>query len=159
MGYSNKYKGLYSKKKPTKRKAIGEKSYSELEKLLDRDFSEYIRLRDANSQGYVSCITCGKYFYWSDGHHINCGHFISRKRKSVRFNEINCHGQCVTCNYHNHGEPDIYRYRLVEIYGKEVVENLESESRLGSRLSNEEMREKIVYYRNRVKLLKEEKGL
>jgi hypothetical protein len=84
------------------------KSYRQLEKQLDKVFSEYIRLRDADSQGYVWCVTCGKPHYWSDGHQVNCGHFIPRGRKATRFDERNCHGQCVQCNMYKSGEWDIY---------------------------------------------------
>lgn len=33
---------------------------------LDRIFSEYIRLRDADNNGYIRCISCGKIVFWKD---------------------------------------------------------------------------------------------
>jgi hypothetical protein len=143
--------------KPLKNKA--EKSYRQLEKQLDKVFSEYIRLRDADSQGYVWCVTCGKPHYWSDGHQVNCGHFLPRGRKATRFDEKNCHGQCVQRNMYKSGEWDIYEQRMIELYGKEAVEELKLKSRIGGGYDSYQLKEKITEYREKVKQLKIEKGL
>ena len=63
----------YSREKPAERKTLEEKSFRELEKILDKVFSGFIRLRDADDRGYVSCITCGSIHFWKD---IDCGHYI-----------------------------------------------------------------------------------
>jgi ribosomal protein L29 len=146
-------------KKPKKRKTLNTKNYKELEKELDKIFSEYIRLRDADAQGFVFCITCGKPHYWSDGHRINCGHFLPRGRKATRFDERNCHGQCVMCNKWKSCEWDVYKQRMIELYGKEVVEELKQKSMTGISYNNNELKEKILEYREKVKQLKIEKGL
>lgn len=134
-------------------------NYKALEKKADTIFSQYIRLRDANEQGYVTCITCGRIHFWSEGHHINCGHFISRKRKAVRYNEMNCHGQCVACNKYGQGEHDIYRRQLVLRYGKVEVEALEQKAWLGGSLNSYGLIALIEEYKEKVKQLKKEKGL
>ena len=41
-------------------KIPSQKSRKKLEKELDGIFSEYIRLRDADDNGWVRCITCGR---------------------------------------------------------------------------------------------------
>jgi len=146
-------------KKPKTRKTLETKSYKELEKDLDRIFSEYIRLRDADQNGYVSCITCGSIHYWSDGHQINNGHFLPRGRKATRFDETNCHSQCVRCNMYKSGEWDIYEQRLIELYGKEAVEELKLKSRIGGGYDSYQLKEKILEYREKIKQLKIEKGL
>lgn len=64
-------------------------------KKADRYFSEYIRLRDANSAGVVSCITCGQIVPYSE---CDAGHFIDRSAKNTRYNEQNVNGQCQRCN-------------------------------------------------------------
>lgn len=38
-----------------------------LQQRLDRIFSEYIRLRDFDFNGYCQCISCVKINYWKDG--------------------------------------------------------------------------------------------
>jgi hypothetical protein len=146
-------------KKPKTRKTLDTKTYKELEKDLDRIFSEYIRLRDADQNGYVSCITCGSIHYWFDGHQINNGHFLPRGRKATRFDEMNCHSQCVRCNMYKSGEWDIYEQRLIELYGKEAVEELKLKSRIGGGYDGCQLKEKIIEYREKVKQLKIEKGL
>lgn len=146
--------------KPRKsRKTLDDKSYKEIEKELDKIFSEYIRIRDADSNGYVWCVTCGTAHYWSDGHQVNCGHFIPRGRKATRFDERNCHSQCVRCNLYKGGEWDIYEQRMIEMYGKEAVEELKLKARIGGGYNSFELRQKIIEYREKVKQLKIQKGL
>lgn len=40
---------------------------------LDRIFSEYIRRRDADKDGFVRCISCGRRIRWEDA---DCGHLV-----------------------------------------------------------------------------------
>lgn len=134
-------------------------NFKTLEKKADGIFSKYIRLRDADEHGYVTCITCGKKHFWSNGHSINCGHFISRSRKAVRYNEMNCHGQCVACNKYRNGEPDIYRRQLVERYGNEEVVALEHKAWLGGALNASGLYLLVEEYKDKVKQLKTKKGL
>ena len=131
-------------------------SYKSLEKKLDRIFSEYIRLKAAYEGGYCQCITCGKFYHWKEIHN---GHFISRSVKAVRFNETNCNPQCVSCNSFRQGEHHIYRDKLIEMYGKEEVEKLETLARIGGADNCDSLQIKIVEYRKKVKQLKNEKGL
>jgi len=138
------------------RKTLEEKGTRELEKILDRVFSEYIRLRDADKNGYCRCITCGKWYHWKN---IHCGHFISRAVKSVRFDERNAAGQCLYCNSYNQGRHHVYREKLVGIYGMEEVESLEQKARLGGCYDAYQLRELIAGYRPKVKALKKEKCL
>lgn len=65
----------------------------ELKEKLDKVFSYYIRLRDADENGYCKCCTCGKKFHWKK---IQNGHWISRGKLSTRFHEQNCNSQCLT---------------------------------------------------------------
>jgi hypothetical protein len=127
-----------------------------LEKKLDRIFSEYIRLSRCNGHGYCQCITCGSYHFWKDIHN---GHSISRSVKATRFNEINCNPQCVRCNSYRQGEHHIYRDRLIEIHGKKMVEALEYAARLGGSETSESLQMKINEYGKKVKQLKKDKAL
>jgi hypothetical protein len=76
-------------------------------KKLDTVFSEYIRKRTADHNGYVECYTCGKRDHWKK---MQCGHFQSRKQYSTRWNEDNCQVQCVGCNMFRAGEQ--YKFGL-----------------------------------------------
>jgi hypothetical protein len=55
----------------------------------------------------------------------DAGHYITRTRKSVMFNEINVHAQCRKCNRFQEGNHFLYRKWLVEKYGEEKVKDLE----------------------------------
>jgi len=44
--------------------------------------------------------------------------------ESVRFDEDNVHGQCVRCNYHEHGNLVGYTYGIIAKIGKERYEVL-----------------------------------
>src|SRR3990167_553669 len=80
--------------------------YQKAKARLDKYFSEYIRLRDSKD-GICRCVTCGKLFFWKNG---DCGHFISRKYLSLRWDEKNCGAQCKSCNLFNQGE----QYKFVK---------------------------------------------
>ena len=129
-------------------------TYRDLEKKLDRIFSEYIRLKNADNNGYCQCITCGKIYHWKT---LHCGHFISRSVKATRFSEINCNPQCVSCNSFKQGQHHIYRERLLEMYGKEGVERLESKANIGGSESSESLQMLINIYKEKVRLFKKEK--
>ena len=153
--------GLYKKAsayKPAKRKTLAEKTTRELEKVLDRVFSEFIRLRDADDNGWVRCITCGNAHIWNSGK-MHCGHYINRDVKATRYNEINNNGQCESCNSFHSGKIHLYRWRLVQKYSEEEVENLEHIARLGGSYDRCWLQQKIIEYREKVRLLKREKGL
>ena len=128
----------------------------DLEKKLDRVFSEYIRLSAADDNGYVKCVTCGSYHHWKE---VHCGHFIPRARKAIRYDEMNCHPQCVRCNTFRHGEPDIYRQKLVQMYGTLAVEGLENLARMGGSYDAYSLQILLDSYKEKVKQLKKDKGI
>jgi tRNA(Ile)-lysidine synthase TilS/MesJ len=126
-------------------------SFRQLQKKLDRIFSEFIRLRDADKNGYVRCITCGKVYFWRD---IDNGHYCERARFSTRFNEQNCHGQCKNCNWTHEGQKMIYREKLVELYGAQEVKKLETISQISGGDDSISLMYKIEEYQQKVKALK-----
>lgn len=123
---------------------------------LDKVFSEYIRLKNANDIGFCRCVTCGKYFHWTK---IQNGHYMSRRFMSTRYSEMNCHPQCVQCNVLQHGNIPQYRMYLVREYGEAKVKQLEAAALLETRkFSDYEFKELIDYYGKIVRVLKKEKG-
>jgi hypothetical protein len=48
---------------------------------------------------------------------------------------------------------------MIELYGKEAVEELKLKSRIGGGYDSYQLKEKIIEYREKVKQLKIEKGL
>ena len=86
-------------------------------------FSQWIRLRDADKDGYVSCVTCGKRSHWK-GEGMQAGHFISGRTLSLLFDPRNCHNQCYGCNVGQNGSYVEYFLYMEKRYGREVIDEL-----------------------------------
>jgi hypothetical protein len=117
-------------------------TFSALEKKLDKEFSYYIRRKDADEGGTVSCITCKTLWFWKD---VDCGHFIKRQHRSTRFDERNVAAQCRRCNHFMGGRQDDYAQEIIKAYGQEVFEELmqlKYQTKKHSRIEIEEMIEK-----------------
>ena len=134
------------------------KTISKLKKELDKWFSLYIRLREANEYGMVQCFTCGIVRGYKDG--MQNGHFQSRKHLATRFSEDgNCEVQCIKCNIFDSGQQYLFSLRLDEKYGEGRAEELEQLARTIHKVSRVEYEEQISYYKDLVKNLKEEKQI
>lgn len=129
---------------------------STLEKKLDKIFSEYIRLNYSDDWGFCTCVNCGKRRFWRD---IDAGHFYSRRNKSVRWDEMNVHPECMYCNRFS-SEPKIgYMNYMLETYGSEKIVGLTDRKNITKKWSRAELQELIDIYTERVKQLKREKEL
>ena len=62
---------------------------------LDKLFSEYMRKRDTDVNGYGLCCTCAKRIHYKEGH---CGHFMSRRHYATRWDPENVNLQSVFYN-------------------------------------------------------------
>jgi hypothetical protein len=122
-------------KKPTR---------SSLVKKLDTVFSQYIRLSNADNNGYCTCVTCNKKIYWKE---IQAGHFMSRKHYSIRWDERNVKPQCKACNVFRYGEQ--FKYSLY--LGQDLSNELHSLSHKTIKYSNVELLDMIKYYSELVK--------
>ena len=122
-------------------------------KKLDKIFSEYIRMRYADANGIVRCVTCGKPDHWK---FMDCGHFIPRGNHSVRWDEINCAPQCKICNQLEGGRTEKFQDYLIEQYGAEAVEMLIGRGHSPLKLFDWEIQAMIEYYTNKVKKLSNE---
>lgn len=126
-------------KKPTRSKLV---------KKLDVVFSQYVRLSNADSRGFCTCVTCGKQGHWKTGG-IQAGHFMSRKHYSIRWNEDNVKPQCVACNVYRAGEQ--YKYSLY--LGNNLAEELHQKSKEITKFTNVELQEMIDFYSTQLKRL------
>jgi hypothetical protein len=97
------------------------KSFKWYKRELDIIFSQYIRLRDANKDGVCRCCTCSTPYSWYNTSKLNCGHFIQRQHMAFRWDERNCHAQCITCNKWGEGKHDQYAAFIERQYGREVL--------------------------------------
>ena len=133
------------------------KSISKLKKELDKYFSLYIRLRGATLEGMVQCFTCGKVSHYKSG--MQCGHFMSRRMHSTRWDETNCQVQCVKCNMFGQGEQYKFGLNLDAKYGEGTSEELQYKARQIVKMSRIDYEGEISYYKEAVNKLKKEKGI
>lgn len=89
-------------------------------KVLDTWFSKYIRLLNSTNF-YCTCCTCGKIDMWSN---MDCGHFIGRQKKALRWDERNCNPQCKYCNRYNEGRKYEYGEFLKKKYDEQMPDLL-----------------------------------
>lgn len=128
-----------------------------LKAKLDTQFSFFIRARDAMPSGFAKCISCGKIHFWRD---LQCGHYMSRRYMATRFDEDNCHAQCVACNMFNQGNIQGYRRGLLEKIGEKRINLIEVKAMSMTRqYSDFEYKELIKYYKLRTEKLRKEKGI
>lgn len=137
------------------------KPRTERQRAMDRAdvwMSKYIRLRDADENGYCRCITCGKIMFWQDGHKCQNGHYIGRESMNTRFDEMNCHAQCFDCNCNHQGYQRDYEQALIKIYGEKAVEQLNCRGHLLRKFEVFELKAIADYYRKRFNELKKIKN-
>lgn len=149
----------YYIKKKKKEKVLypGVKKVPNYKAKLDKIFSEYIRYKYADTNGYCRCISCGRIHKIKE---IQNGHYMSRRYMSTRFDEDNCRPQCVACNIYNQGNIQMYRINLIKEIGERRVELVEIKARTQThKYSDFEYQELIKYYGACLKLIKEKKGL
>ena len=118
-------------------------TFSALEKKLDKEFSYYIRRKDADEGGTVSCVTCGGLGFWKD---MDCGHFIKRQHRSIRWDTRNCDVQCRRCNHFMGGRQDDYSQYIIRTYGQETFEELMQLKYQTKKHSRTEIEEMIEQY-------------
>ena len=121
-------------------------SRSKLVKKLDTVFSKYIRVSNADKNGYCTCVTCGVVKHWKE---IQAGHFMSRKHYSTRWDERNVSSQCLACNMFRQGEQ--YKYSL--FLGSEVANVLYLQSKEIVKFTNYELEDMINDYSDKLKKL------
>jgi len=123
---------------------------------LDRIFSHFIRMRDANKNGVCRCISCGNPFFWKDG---DCGHYVNRKHMSLRFSEVNCNAQCRACNRFDEGNPAGYTIGLKKKYKPDIIEQLLVAKQSTSHMSDYDLKILGEYYKRKIKEFEKEKSL
>lgn len=127
-----------------------------LKAKLDKEFSQYIRLRDCMPNGFFRCISCGQIKPFAQA---DCGHYINRQHMSTRFDEMNCNAQCRHCNRFDEGNIQGYRKGLVQKYGEQAVVLLEAKKNQHRKYSDFEYEALIKHYKELNKKLRKEKGI
>ena len=111
-------------------------------------FSEWIRRKDADSNGMVRCYTCGKVIHWKEA---NASHYLHNK---LDFEPANVKPCCVGCNKFKHGNLGAFAERLIFEYGADVVQDLRRRSNEIWKPSREELAELLEHWKQEVGKLK-----
>ena len=119
-------------------------------------FSVYIRLRDADENGYCICITSGRRVHWTE---CDAGHFISSRHLNTKYNEKNVNAQSRHDNRFQYGRQYEYSLAIDKKYGQGTAENLLAQSRVICKRDRFEIDILTAYYKEQVKILKLTKGL
>lgn len=121
---------------------------------LDKVFSQFIRLRDSDENGMGKCCTCSKRINWKEAH---CGHFISRRHLSTRWDERNTALQCPYCNVYCQGQQYFFSVFIEQRHGVGTVEKLIQKSKQTIKITKSEYQEMISVYKKKVKELENKK--
>lgn len=109
---------------PYCKKLTGPKpTISQAKKAAWNAFARFIKARDADSAGMVTCITCKDRYHYQDKR-MHAGHFLQGRTKGILFHPLCVHGQCFICNIKKHGNPDVFWPVMVETYGQELIDEL-----------------------------------
>lgn len=118
------------------------------DKKLWKVFSEYIRRRDADENGFCKCFTCGLVRHWKQG---DCGHGIPRQHWSTRYAEKNNHFQCKRCNGFEGGKREVYKVEMDKRYGPGTWDLMEIMSKQKSKIGQFEIDAMEKYYKQKLK--------
>lgn len=119
-------------------------THSDYLKMAQTVFNAYIRKRDKN----LPCVSCGTNKQYVQYH---CGHYKSvGAYPELRYNELNCHKQCATCNNIKSGNIIEYRKGLIRRIGIDNLNWLESEHP-PVKYSITELKDFITLYKKKIK--------
>ena len=123
------------------------------------NFSLYIRLRDCDANGDVTCVTCGrKGYYKGDG--FQAGHFIDSRSNNILLDEELVHVQCTGCNMFLKGNKVKYSiYMLNKGYTKDDIEEMHSRKFIVKRMTPIDWQEQSEYYKEEYKKIAKKKGI
>lgn len=85
-------------------------------------FQKLRRIQEANEDGMVRCISCGKVMHWKEA---QGGHYIPRGCVATEMEPDNVNPQCPRCNGFLNGNLTFYRMNLVKKIGEDRVKRLE----------------------------------
>lgn len=108
------------------RTAVKKTGRAALIKEADTKYSKYVRQLYADKHGMVKCYTCDGVYPVKK---IQCGHYIPRGIKYLRWELDNLRPQCFLCNCRRYGMSFLFRERLVEEIGESRVRAMEKRAK------------------------------
>lgn len=149
LGHSNIQKQnakAWQKEKMIRKEKL--KTHKDYLNDLQKVFNEFIRFRDKGKP----CVSCGCNVE-GNGH---ASHFFAvGSHPNVRFCEDNVHVSCIECNLHRHGNLAEYSLKLPKRIGQERLDMLVVKAKQSLlKFSIPETKEKIEYYRGKIREMK-----
>lgn len=129
-----------------KRKTIAQK-VEQAAALLQK----YVRMKAADHNGYCECVTCGTKTLWYEG--MQGGHFIGRGSISTKLMEENVNPQCVRCNKYLSGNITAYTLYMIDMHGREFVDELQRLKHVPKKYKRDEVEEIIRDLKQKIKEL------
>lgn len=129
------------------------KTYKYYKNKLDEVFSGYIRTRDTQHNGFAKCITCPEVLPYKK---LQAGHYISRSYLATRWEPLNVAAQCGGCNLYKKGAPDEFALVLLNLYGADILENLNIAKHRQVKFSRHDLIGMIELYKLKTRDLLEE---
>tara|TARA_Y100001938_G_C7910628_1_gene339416 strand:- start:254 stop:637 length:384 start_codon:yes stop_codon:yes gene_type:complete len=121
-----------------------------LSKKLDVIFSKYIRWYYADSNGNVTCYTCG---VTKPVKEMQCGHFQSRRHYATRWHTDNCRVQCQKCNIWEQGQQFIFGNKLKAEIGDVKFNELIQLSNTTVKYTQQDYLDMLEYYKKELNKL------
>ena len=127
------------------------KTLSKLKKDLWKLVSIYVRVSEANGEGLVRCVTCGKWLHWTK---MQAGHFIDGRTNSILYDLRGVHPQDIRCNIFLSGNKVEYTLYMQKRYGQEVVDELRQLRKTEKKYLRHELEDMIADFKERLKKYK-----
>jgi hypothetical protein len=128
-----------------------------LKKRLWKIFSEYVRRKDVDENGFGVCISCGTMKHWKEA---QAGHYHAGSvcGLDLFFDPRNVNFQCVGCNLFRHGNLAQYALALKKKHGPTILEDLDSMRGI-CKWSRGKFEEMIETYKQKLKELENKDGI
>lgn len=125
---------------------------SALKREAWQTFSEFIRRREADQEGIISCITCSAKIHWKNA---NASHYLHGHSKPTFFDPRNVHGSCIRCNLYLSGNLIEYSVFMKNRYGWETIDALRELSHQVVKFNRDYYQEIIDKYKDEIRHLDE----
>ena len=144
-------KKLSNKRKPKSKPKLIDECATLLQKL--------VRLKAADHQGFVKCVSCGAVKRWQE---MQGGHYIERGRLATKLLEENIHPQCAYCNAFGMQNSahcrENYRTYMIDMYGLDFHKELLEDSLKVKKYGLPEVRDMLADLKKRVKEQEDQLG-
>lgn len=85
------------------------------------------------------CEACHRYFPEGDRRGLECSHFFSRRKRSVRWSPDNAAAHCFSCHQNLGENPIVFKKWIADYLGEKRLANLESRAQTIIRLKKHDL--------------------